>query len=210
MQQYNNKIASMFVHIVRMSITVLQDVTHYPWKNTALIITLPLKAVFHFISLSKRFSIWEMENLHYLGLKCLLLVDVLMPDDLVGDPVEDVEDEECQRKGSPGDGVYPLGSVHKLLLHGFNISGDRLLRVWSWGSVFNSWAVLRWQSLTHVVASKIKAAFTHIFILKRIKGTCTRGQSDALPSDFKRLQLECYALLLRWHWLHGIKGTLTE
>lgn len=47
-----------------------------------------------------------------------------MPDDLVGDPVEDVEDEECQRKGGPGDGVYPLGSVHKLLPRGVQVSGD--------------------------------------------------------------------------------------
>lgn len=201
MQQFNNKIASMSVHTVWMSITVLQDITHYPWKNTALIITLPLNAVFHLISLSKHFSIWEMEKLHYLGLKCLLFVDVLMSDDFVGDPVEDVEDEECQRKGSPGDSVYPLGSVHKLLLHGFNISGDWLLRVWSWGSVFNSWAILRWQSLTHIVASEIKAALTHIFILKSTKAHVDRAM---LPSDFKRLQLECYALLLNWHWLSGL------
>lgn len=48
-----------------------------------------------------------------------------MPDDLVGDPVEDVEDEERQRKGGPGDSVYPLGSVHKLLPHGVKVLGDR-------------------------------------------------------------------------------------
>lgn len=97
MQQFNNKIVSMSqaVHIIRMSTTVLNDITRYPWKNTALIIMLPLNAVSHLISLSKHFSIWEMENLHHLGLKCLLFVDVLVPDDLVGDPVEDVEDEKC-------------------------------------------------------------------------------------------------------------------
>lgn len=69
----------------------------------------------------------------------LLLVDVLMPDDLVRDPVEDVEDEEGQGKGGPGDRVYPLGSVHKLLLHGVYVFGDRCgLRIQSWSSVLNS------------------------------------------------------------------------
>ena len=97
----------------------------------------------------------------------LLAVDVLVPDDLVGDPVEDVEDEECQRKGRPGDSVYPLGSVHKLLLHGVYVFGDWWLRVRNWSSVLDSWAVLRWQTLAHVVASKIKAAFTHVIILEK-------------------------------------------
>lgn len=46
-----------------------------------------------------------------------------MPDDLVGDPVEDVEDEEGQGKCGPGDRVYPLCSVHKLLPHGVQVSG---------------------------------------------------------------------------------------
>lgn len=122
----------------------------------------------HLTVLSKHFSIWEMENKCCLsGVKSLLLVDVLMPDDLVGNPVEDVEDEESQRKGGPGDSVYPLGSVHKLLPHGVYVLGDWWLRVWSWSSVLNSWAILCWQTLTHIVASEIKAAFTHIIILKK-------------------------------------------
>lgn len=33
--------------------------------------------------------------------KSLLFMDVLMPDDLVGNPVEDIEDEESQRKSGP-------------------------------------------------------------------------------------------------------------
>lgn len=63
---------------------------------------------------------------------------VLMPYYLIGNPVEDVEDEERQRKGSPGDSVYPLGSVHKFLPHGVYVLGDRWLRVRSWSSVLNS------------------------------------------------------------------------
>lgn len=118
--------------------------------------------------LSKHFSLWEMRNKCYSSkqIKSLFLVDVLMSDDLVGDPVEDVEDEESQRESGSGDSVYPLGSVHKLLPHGVYVLWDWWLRVRSWSSVFNSWAILRWQTLTHVVASKIKAAFTHILILK--------------------------------------------
>ena len=88
-----------------------------------------------------------------------------MPDDLVGDPVEHVEDEEGQGKGCPGDGVYPLGSVHKLLPHGVHVLGHWRLRVWGRGSVFDGRAVLRRRRLTHVVAGKIKAAFAHVFIL---------------------------------------------
>lgn len=99
----------------------------------------------------------------------LLLVDVLMPDDLVGDPVEHVEDEEGQGEGRPGDGVYPLGSVHKLLPHGVHVSGRgrrrRRLRFGGRGGVFHGRAVLRGRRLTHVVAGKVEAAFAYVFIL---------------------------------------------
>lgn len=91
-----------------------------------------------------------------------------MPDDLVGDPVEHVEDEEGQGEGRPGDGVYPLGSVHKLLPHGVHVSGHRRgLRVGGRGGVFDGRAVLRGHRLSHVVAGEIKAAFAHVFILTR-------------------------------------------
>ncbi len=111
---------------------------------------------------------WEI-NVVCQGWKSLLFVYVLMPDDLVGDPIEDVEDEERQRKGCSGDSVYPLGSVHKFLPHGVYVLWDWWLWVRGWSSILNSWAVLCWQTLTHVVASKIKAAFTHIIILEKNK-----------------------------------------
>lgn len=177
MQQYNNNkkksiCVSRAVHVVRTWALLYDAWTLYiipertppssPWCLS--MHSLPS----HLTVLSKHFSIWEMENKRCLsGVKSLLLVDVLMPDDLVGNPVEDVEDEESQRKGGPGDSVYPLGSVHKLLPHGVYVLGDWWLRVWSWSSVLNSWAILCWQTLTHIVASEIKAAFTHIIILKK-------------------------------------------
>lgn len=89
-----------------------------------------------------------------------------MPDDLVGDPVEHVEDEEGQGEGRPGDGVYPLGSVHKFLPHGVHVSGQRRLRVRvrGRGGVFDGRAILCWRRLSRV-AGKIKAAFAHVFVL---------------------------------------------
>lgn len=90
-----------------------------------------------------------------------------MPDDLVGDPVEDIEDEEGQGEGRPGDGVYPLGSVHKLLPHGVHVFGDRRRRVRGRGGVFDGRAVLGRRGLTHV-AGKIKAAFADVFILRNM------------------------------------------
>lgn len=97
----------------------------------------------------------------------LLCVNVLMPDDLVGDPVEDVENEEGQGEGRPGDGVYPLCPVHELLPHGVHVFGGRLLRVCGRGGVLHGCAVLGWQRLVHVVAGEIKAALAHVLVLGR-------------------------------------------
>lgn len=68
----------------------------------------------------------------------LFFVDVLVSDDLVSYPVEDVEDEEGQGKGSPRDRVYPLGSVHELLSRGVYVLWGWWLRVGSRRSVLNS------------------------------------------------------------------------
>lgn len=118
--------------------------------------------------------------------KSLLFMDVLMPDDLVGNPVEDIEDEESQRKSGPWDCVDPLGSVHKLFPHGVYVLWGWLLRVGSWNSIFNSGAILCWQTLAHVVAGKIKAAFTQIVILKS-----DMHMWMSLLDLFKSLQLRC-------------------
>lgn len=132
-------------------------IIHYPWKNTTPFISCPLALPASFLSA-------RIEGIPSVK-SPLLLVDVLMPNDFVGDPVEHVEDEEGQGEGRPGDGVYSLGSVHKLLSHGVQVFGHRRLRVRGWGSIFHGRAVLCRRRLTHVVAGKIKAAFAHVFIL---------------------------------------------
>lgn len=142
---------------------------HYPWKNTRPSWCLHLYLVFQVFSLLfcpflQPFSIWELKNRCRVFLS-LFLVDVLVSDDLVGHPVEDVEDEKSQRKSSSGDGVYPLGSVHKLLPH-VHVFWDWRLRVRSRGGVLNSRAVFRRQTLIHVVPDKIKASLTQLLLLK--------------------------------------------
>lgn len=131
-------------------------------------------------------------------------MDVLMPDDLVGNPVEDIEDEESQRKSGPWDRVDPLGSVHKLFPHGVYVLWGWLLRVGSWNSIFNSWAILCWQTLAHVVAGKIKAAFTQIVILKS-----DMHMWMSLLELFKSLQLRCSSALLCNDWRFFNKPTWT-
>ena len=88
-----------------------------------------------------------------------------MSDDLVGDPVEYVEDEECHRKSCSGDRVYPLGSVYKPLLYGFDVFWGMWLRIRSYGSILNSCAIFCRQTLAHAVAREVKSAFLHIVIL---------------------------------------------
>lgn len=117
--------------------------------------------------------------------KSLFFVDVLMSDNLVSNPVKDVEDEESQRKSRPGDCVYSLGSVHKLFPHGVYVFWEWRLRVRSWSSVLNGWAILCWQTLTHVVANKVKAAFTHIIVLNKTKHMhVSAGWSCSFQSTF--------------------------
>lgn len=47
----------------------------------------------------------------------LLFMEVFVPQDLVQDPVEDVEEEEGQGEAGPGNGVDLLGSVDEELPH---------------------------------------------------------------------------------------------
>lgn len=48
-------------------------------------------------------------------------VDVLVSQHFVGDPVEDIEYEEAERKHGSGYGVDSLGSVHKTLPDGLSV-----------------------------------------------------------------------------------------
>lgn len=65
-----------------------------------------------------------------------------MSDDLVRDPVEDVEDEEGEREGGARYGVDPLRSVHELLPVHVRVSQDDRRRVCVRLRVFNRRPVL--------------------------------------------------------------------
>ena len=88
-----------------------------------------------------------------------------MPNDLVCDPVKDVENEESQREGSPRNRVNPFCPVHKLLLDGICIFWglrDRVGRC-----RLDSCSVLHLEAVTHPITTEIKTAFaSNIFFLR--------------------------------------------
>lgn len=57
-------------------------------------------------------------------------VDVLVSQHFVGDPVEDVEYEEAERKYCSGYGIDSLGSVHKPLPDGVSVVQHLHWRWW--------------------------------------------------------------------------------
>lgn len=88
-----------------------------------------------------------------------------MPNDLVCDPVKDVENEEGQGKGSSRYRVDSLGPVHKLLLDGVCIFGGLGGRVGRCG--LDGCPILHLEAVTHPVTAEIKATFpSSIFFLR--------------------------------------------
>lgn len=94
------------------------------------------------------------------GLQCLQIrMDVLVSQHFVGDPVEDVEYEEAQRKHGSGYGVDALGAVHKALVqHLAVVHGDRRRRRREHGGALHRRAVLGLQAVAQSVAPEVKAA----------------------------------------------------
>lgn len=75
-------------------------------------------------------------------------MDVLVSQHFVGDPVEDVEYQEAQRKNGPGYGVDTLGPVHKTLVKDVPVkNGNRRWGVEHRGSL-NSGSILGLQAVT--------------------------------------------------------------
>lgn len=80
-----------------------------------------------------------------------------MPQHFVGDPVEDVEDEEAERENRSGYGVDALGPVHKALVKRiFVVHGHRGRLGEDGGSCSRSILVL--QAVAQSVTPEVKTA----------------------------------------------------
>jgi hypothetical protein len=87
-----------------------------------------------------------------------------MPNDLVCDPVKDVENEEGQWEGSSRYGVNSFCPIHKLLLDSICIFGG----LWKWVGrcSLDSCAIFHLEAVTHPIATEVKTTFTsNIFFL---------------------------------------------
>lgn len=89
-----------------------------------------------------------------------------MPQHFVGDPVEDVEDEEAQGEDGSGDGVNALGPVHEALVQHLPVAyGDRRRRCEHAGPLHRG-AVLGLQAVTQSVTPEVEAtALPHQLLL---------------------------------------------
>ena len=88
-----------------------------------------------------------------------------MPNDLVCDPVKDVENEEGQWEGSSRYRVNPFCPVHKLLLDGVCIFGGLWELVGRCG--LDSCSIFHLEAVTHPITTEIKTTFTsNIFFLE--------------------------------------------
>lgn len=75
-------------------------------------------------------------------------MDVLVSQHFVGDPVEDVEYQEAQRKNGSGYGVNALGPVHKTLVKDIPVeNGNRRWGVEHRGSLYSG-SILVLQAVT--------------------------------------------------------------
>lgn len=85
-------------------------------------------------------------------------MDVLVPQHFVGEPVEDVEDEEAERKNRSGYGVDALGPVHKALVKRIFVVHGHRGRLGEDGRSFYSCSVLVLQAVAQPVTPKVKTA----------------------------------------------------
>lgn len=81
-----------------------------------------------------------------------------MPQHFVGDPVEDVEDEEAERENRSGYGVDALGPVHKTLVKRIFVVHSHRGRLGEDGSSFCSRSVLVLQAVAQSVTPEVKTA----------------------------------------------------
>lgn len=96
-------------------------------------------------------------------------MDVFVSQHFVGDPVEDVEYEEAQRKHGSGDGVDAFGAVHKALVKHLPVvhaDGRRRRRRGEDGGPLHGGTILGLQAVTKSITPEVKAAaLPHQFLL---------------------------------------------
>lgn len=90
-----------------------------------------------------------------------------MSQHFVGDPVEDVEDEEAQREDSSGDGVDALGPVHEALVEELAVVHRHGRRWAKNGGPLYGGAVFGLQALAQAVTPEIESAALpqHLIVL---------------------------------------------
>lgn len=81
-----------------------------------------------------------------------------MPQHFVGDPIENVEDEEAERENGSGDGVDAFGPVHKALVKRIFVEHGRRGRLGEDGCSFGSCSILVLQAVAQSITPEVKAA----------------------------------------------------
>lgn len=93
-------------------------------------------------------------------------MDVLVSKHFIGDPVEDVEYEEAQRKNGSGYGVNALGPVHKTLVKYLSVVHVNWRRGFEHSGPFHSGAILGLQTMTQSITPEVKTtALSDQFLL---------------------------------------------
>lgn len=93
-------------------------------------------------------------------------VDVLVPQHFVGDPVEDVENEEAERENRSGYGVDAFGPVHKALVKRVFVVHGHRGRLGEDGGSFCGRPVPVLEAVAQSVTPEVKtAALTEQFFL---------------------------------------------
>lgn len=92
----------------------------------------------------------------------LLLMNVFMPKDFIDNPVENVKNQECQRKAGSGDGVNLLSPVDEDLPHFIRALWHDLDSVV--GAFWNH-TILGLQTGPHSIGSEAESTLPHLIIL---------------------------------------------
>lgn len=111
-----------------------------------------------------------------------------MPQHFVGDPVEDVEDEEAEWENRSGYGVDALGPVHKALVKRIFVVHGHRGRLGEDAGSFCSRSILVLQAVAQPVTPEVKttALSEQLFLLHNpTQRKCSRGFNTLVQSQVK-------------------------